>query len=305
MNLMQLRYAVEVDKTRSISKAAEALYMGQPNLSRAIRDLEQSLGVTLFRRTSKGISPTPEGEEFLREARNILAAADALEDRFRDNRADTLSFSISVPRASYLACAFTDLCAELPADRAVEVYYKETNSVRAVENLMEADYRLAILRYQTPFEPYFKAMLQDKGLDSRPLLDYSPMVLLSENSPLAQLECVLLSDLRGFIQLAHPDPYVPSVPQTDAKKAELSDFTQRRIFIFERGSQMELLSRMEDAFMWVSAVPETLLSRYGLVQRPCPDGKKRYRDLLVWRRGYRFSPLDKRFLELADQYKPI
>ena len=69
-----------------------------------------------------------------------------------------LNFSISVPRASYLACAFSDLCAELPRDRAAEVYYKETNSIRAVENLMEADYRLAVLRYQTVYEPYFRAM---------------------------------------------------------------------------------------------------------------------------------------------------
>lgn len=305
MNLMQLRYAVEVGKTRSISRAAEALYMGQPNLSRAIRDLEQSLGVTLFRRTSKGISPTPEGEEFLREARNILAAADALEDRFRDNRVGTLTFSISVPRASYLACAFSDLCAELPTERTVEVYYKETNSVRAVENLMEADYRLAVLRYQTSFEPYFRAMLRDKGLDSRPLLDYTPVALFSSGSPLAKKELVTFSDLRGCVQLAHPDPYVPSLPLTDAKQAELSDVTERRIFIFERGSQMELLSRMEDAFMWVSPVPELLLSRWGLAQRPCPENKKHYRDLLVWRRGYRFSPLDKRFLELAEQYKPV
>lgn len=303
MNLMQLRYAVEVDKTRSISRAAEALYMGQPNLSRAIRDLEQSLGVTLFRRTSKGISPTPEGEEFLREARNILTSADALENRFRDNRADTLTFSVSVPRASYLACAFTDLCAELPPDRAVEIYYKETNSVRAIENMLEADYRLAVLRYQTPFEPHFKATLREKDLDSRTLLDYSPVTLFSKKSPLAEKPVLALSDLRDYVQLLHPDPYVPSVPQTDAKQAEFAEITSRRIFIFERGSQMELLSRMENAFMWVSPLPKHILERYGLVQRPCPENKKRYRDLLVWRRGYRFSSLDKRFIQLAEHYK--
>jgi len=302
MNLMQLRYAVEVDRTRSISKAAEALYMGQPNLSRAIRELEQSLGVTLFRRTSKGISPTPEGEEFLREARNILASADALENRFRDNRPGMLNFSISVPRASYLACAFSDLCAELPRDRAAEVYYKETNSIRAVENLMEADYRLAVLRYQTVYEPYFRAMLKEKDLDARPLLEFAPVALFSARSPLAKKTALELSDLHDFIELAHPDPYVPSLPLTDAKNAELSDFTERRIFLFERASQMDLLARMEDAFMWVSPVPERLLGRYGLVQRPCPERKKRYRDLLVWRRGYRFSDLDKRFLELTAQY---
>ena len=304
MNLMQLRYAVEVDRTRSISRAAEALFMGQPNLSRAIRELEQGLGVTLFRRTSKGISPTPEGEEFLREARSILAAADALEARFRDDRAGMLTFSVSVPRASYLACAFSDLCAELPADRTAEIYYKETNSIRAVENLLEADYRLAVLRYQTVYQPYFDALLRDKGLDARVLLDYAPVALLSARSPLAARETLAPGDLRDFVELAHPDPYVPSLPLTDAKNAELSDFTQRRIFLFERSSQMDLLSRMEDAFMWVSPVPERLLRRYGLVQRPCPGWEKTYRDLLVWRRGYRFSDLDRRFLELAEQYKP-
>ena len=56
MNILHLKYAVEVAKTRSISKAAENLYMGQPNLSRAIKELEESLGITIFRRTTKGIS---------------------------------------------------------------------------------------------------------------------------------------------------------------------------------------------------------------------------------------------------------
>ena len=62
MNLLHLKYAVEVAKTRSINKAAENLYMNQPNLSRAIKELEESLGVMLFKRTSRGIQITPEGE---------------------------------------------------------------------------------------------------------------------------------------------------------------------------------------------------------------------------------------------------
>lgn len=73
MNLLYLKYAVEVARTTSITKAAEALYMGQPNLSRAIKDLEEELGIKIFKRTSKGIVPTEEGEEFLGYARSILS----------------------------------------------------------------------------------------------------------------------------------------------------------------------------------------------------------------------------------------
>ena len=72
MNLLHLKYAVEVAKTSSITKAADNLYMGQPNLSRAIRELEDSLGIQIFKRTPKGIYPTPKGEEFLGYARQVI-----------------------------------------------------------------------------------------------------------------------------------------------------------------------------------------------------------------------------------------
>ena len=62
MNVMHLRYAVEISKTKSINKAAENLFMSQPNLSRAIKELESSIGIDIFKRTSKGMTVTPKGE---------------------------------------------------------------------------------------------------------------------------------------------------------------------------------------------------------------------------------------------------
>ena len=79
MNILYLKYAVEVAKTKSISRAAENLYMGQPNLSRAIKELEESLGITIFARSPQGVKTTPEGEEFLSYAKNILRQIDEVE----------------------------------------------------------------------------------------------------------------------------------------------------------------------------------------------------------------------------------
>ena len=84
MNILHLKYAVEVAKTKSISKAAENLYMGQPNLSRAIKELEESLGITIFDRTPKGITLTPQGEEFLQYARRIISQVDEVEQMYKN-----------------------------------------------------------------------------------------------------------------------------------------------------------------------------------------------------------------------------
>lgn len=72
MNILHMKYAVEVAKCGSINKAAEILLMNQPNLSRAIKELEASLGVEIFSRSAKGMVVTPEGETFLRYATSIL-----------------------------------------------------------------------------------------------------------------------------------------------------------------------------------------------------------------------------------------
>lgn len=87
MNIQHLKYAVEVAKTGSVSKTAETLYINQPNLSRAIRELEGSLGITLFERSAKGMTSTREGREFLRNAEKVLAELDEIENYYKKGAA--------------------------------------------------------------------------------------------------------------------------------------------------------------------------------------------------------------------------
>lgn len=303
LNILHLKYAVEVEKTRSISKAAENLFMGQPNLSRAIRELEEDLGIMIFKRTSKGIKITPQGEEFLASAKNILAQIDEVENRYKNKAGGVQKFSISVPRASYVCEAFIEFACQLGKSSGAEIYYKETNSIRAIDNLLQADYKLGIIRYQTSFETYYQALFREKGLSCTPITEYSCVALMSVKNPLAWRDTVSLSDLTGMMEIANPDHYIPSLPLTDAKKAEMGDLTDKHIYVYERASQFELLERVENTFMWVSAIPDEILQKYGLVQKPCPDNEKRYQDVLIYRKGYHFSDLDKQFLAILDKYK--
>ena len=182
MNIAHLKYAVEVEKTASITKAAENLFMGQPNLSRGIKELEETLGVKIFKRTSKGIVPTPQGEEFLGYAKSILAQIEEMESLYKPEKNNKLKFSISVPRASYIADAFSKFVREADMSKEIEFSFKETNAMRAIRNVVQENYGLAIVRYQTIFESFFTNMLRDKGMKSENIWEFEYQLLISKNA---------------------------------------------------------------------------------------------------------------------------
>jgi DNA-binding transcriptional LysR family regulator len=295
MNILQMKYAVEVAKAGSINKAAQTLLIAQPNLSRSIKELEGELGITIFDRSSKGMKLTLEGEEFIGYAQNILHQIEQMEKMYKDTSVPKQRFSISVPRASYISEAFARFSCQLSPESA-EVFYKETNSQRTIRNLLENDYRLGIIRYAENYDQYFRAMLDEKELNYETICEFTYQLLMSCEHPLAQKTNIAFDDLRPYIEIAHADPYVPSLPLSKVVKEELPDNINRRIFIYERASQFDLLSENPHTFMWISPVPDKLLSRYGLVQRKCNENQKVYRDVLIYRKGYRLTSLDQAFI---------
>lgn len=294
---------MEVAKTRSISKAAENLYMGQPNLSRAIKELEESLGITIFRRTTKGISITPDGEEFLQYARQIVQKVDEVEQIYQNGRQKKQSFSVSVPRASYLSFAMADFSRSMKKGSPAEFYYCETNSMNTVNSVVREDFNLGIVRYQSSYEKYFNDLFKDKKLTSETIAEFSYVMLISRDNPLTSMQEVALDDLRDYIEVCHSDPYVPSVPMIDVRKSELTEFVDRRIFVYERGTQFVILGNVPDTFMWVSPVPQTLLDNYNLAQIRVKGAEKLYKDVLIYRRDYRLSDFDREFIAAVNRAK--
>ena len=295
MNILHMKYAVEVAKAGSLSKASEQLYVAPPNISRCIRELETDLGITIFERTAKGVTLTADGEEFIHYAKGLLSQIAHIENRFREGTIKKQKFSISVPRACYIAEAFTEFTKQLSQEPA-EVFYKETNSQRTIHNVLNHDYKLGIIRYAQNYERFFMAMLEEKGLCYENVTEFSYVLLMSREHPLAGKEEISLDDLTQYVEIAHADPYVPSLPISKVVKEELPDNIARRIFIFERASQFDLLSRNQETFMWVSPTPQSVQNRYDLVQRHCGENKKIYKDILIYRKDYKLTELDRRFI---------
>ena len=302
MNLLHMKQALVVAKCGSLGNASEELLIAAPNISRSIKELEADLGITIFDRTQNGMKLTPEGEEFLEFAKSILGQIDQVENYYKKGHPKKQTFSISVPRASYICEAFAEFSKYLSKDTA-EVFYKETNSQRTINNMLNHDYKLGIVRYAENYDMYFKTMLEEKGFNYELITEFTYKIIMSKNSPLAKLDTISFDDLVDYIEFAHADPYVPFVPVSKVVKEELSDDIERRIFVFERTSQFELLTRNLDTFMWVSPIPQSLLDRYDLVQKECNENRKVYKDLLIYKNGYKLSKLDRQFITCLTEAK--
>ena len=295
MNILHVKYAIEVARLGSLSRAADTLLTAQPNISRSIKELESDLGITIFNRSAKGMELTPEGAEFISYATEMLKQIDELESFYKKGSPRRQRFSVSVPRACYISEAFAEFSKSIGKDSA-EIFYKETNSERTIKNLIEGDYKLGIIRYAENYDKYFKEMLDEKGLVYEMVAEFTYSLLMSRDNPLAGKEEITFDDLAPYIEIAHADPYVPSLPLSKVVKEELPDNIDRRIFIFERASQFDILSENPETFMWVSPTSDKLLKRYGLVERKCVDNRRVYKDIFIYRKGYNLTKLDKNFI---------
>lgn len=301
MNISHLKYAVEVEKARSISQAAENLYMGQPNLSKAIRELENDLGITIFKRTSKGVIPTQKGEEFLGYAKSILTQVEEMEALYDSGERERLRLSIVVPRASYVTRAFVRLCASLREEKELEVNFKETNTTEAVSLVADRECSLGVIRYRSIYERYFVSLLTGKSLQYHTLWEFEPLLLISEKHPLARQEQIREEDLLPYIELTHGDFSVPFLSVAEARRTP-QEQPHKKICIYERGSQFDLLSSLPETYMWVSPVPEETLRRWQLVQRRLVSDRPRTcRDVVIYTQGHRLSAQERLFLSyLSD-----
>ena len=296
-NLLQLKYAVEVEKTGSISKAAENLYMNQPNLSKSIRELEDDIGIAIFDRTAKGVVPTEKGREFLGYARNILSQIAEMEALYKPTDDKKTRFDLCAPRASYVSQALTEVILSLGPDADYSIDYREAGAMRTIKQVANGINQLGVIRYQTIYEPNYLNALAERSLVSEQVWEFSCVAILSKRSALASRTQITNRDLTCCTEVLYGDASIPALPVNQARELAQSIEAKNTITVYERASQLELISRLDTAYAISSPVPQDVLDRFGLVQRKVDFPGNVYRDVLIYRAGYHLSRLDRLLFE--------
>ncbi len=307
MNTLHLKYAVEVERTRSISKAAENLFMAQPNLSKAIKELEDSLGITIFQRTSKGVVPTQQGAEFLKYAKNILTELAKMESIYVPDAQNRQSLKLSIPRGSYISNAYINFIAELDMKQEINICIQETNSLQTITNIEKNGFNLGIVRYQTIYEKYYLDYLAEKNMAFEPIWNFEILALMSNKHPHAKDAKIVYNKLAASsIEIVHADTVIPYISAPNNKKHNApanEDYIPKKVYVYERGSQFAMLHQLPSTFMLVSPIPEYLTEIYDLTQRKCEMEDNDFKDILIYPKGYKMTRFDKAFINKLFEAK--
>lgn len=297
MQTQYFSYALEVEKTGSITQAAENLYMTQPTLSKAIRDLERNLGFPVFKRSSRGVVPTRKGGEFLQHARKIIAQIERMELALQAQDSSHQVFSLAIPRVSYIARAAAQYVRSLNDGRDMEIDIREAAAMHIIDAVAQGKSVLGLVRYHPQDEEYFLRCMTEKGLQFEPVWQADYMALMPANHPLAEKDLLSAQDFASCVEITPGDEEVPYIRTSDAEPvAGLAPHT-RRILVYDRAMQFDLLQAVPGAYCWASAQPREVLEQYGLVQRRCRQSLQ-FKDVLISRAGYHFSKLDRAFIDI-------
>ena len=292
MNTLLFKYAVEIEKSGSITKAAQNLYMAQPNLSKAIKDLEAELGYEIFVRTASGIKVTDKGNEFLYHAQKMLEQMSELEKIAGREEDSNCYYKLSVPRGSYIANGYTSFVAALPTMDNLEITINETNALKTIDHVLNRGYNMGIIRYQKKDEEYFNNYINNNKLEQETIWEFEYVVVMSKEHPLAKKDTITVSDLKEYVQIRHGDIEIPHAKFNEDKISAGKKKTGRTIYVYERGSQFDLLANMPTTYMWVSPIPDSYLEKNHLVQRACKAENNLYKDVLIYRKDYTLGERD-------------
>ena len=202
MTLTQLKYIVETAKAGSISRAAEKLYISQPSLTAAIRELEHEFGITIFQRTNKGIILTSEGEEFLGYARQVITQTSLMEERYSGAAPVRHQFCVSTQHYSFAVEAFVELL-KTYGGKTYDFRLRETQTYEIIEDVARLRSEIGVLYLNQFNEAVIRKELQNHELVFTPLFTAKPHVFVSTANPLAAKDAVSLEDLAPYPRLSY------------------------------------------------------------------------------------------------------
>lgn len=197
MTLQQLRYVTTVAEMGTISGAAKELFISQPSLTAAIRELEKELGITIFLRTNRGVVLSREGDEFLGYARQVLMQTQLLEERYGKESSHKQQFSVSSQHYNFASRAFARMVREMGSER-YSMTFRETTTYEVIEDvsLMRSEVGVLLLTEQN--QEVLHRMFREHDLVYTELIEKDAVIYVSNDHPLADREEVTEEELAPY-----------------------------------------------------------------------------------------------------------
>lgn len=197
MTLTQLRYAITVANANSLNEASKKLFISQPSLSSSIKELEEETGIEIFRRTNRGISLTPDGEEFIGYARQVVEQYELIEAKYVAKEKSKKRFSVSMQHYTFAVNAFVEMVKQFGMDE-YEFAVHETKTYEVIEDVKNFKSEIGILYVNDFNRKVITKLFKEYDLEFFELLKCKIYVYMWKGHPLANQKEITLEELDEY-----------------------------------------------------------------------------------------------------------
>lgn len=271
MTLQQLKYVIGVSEIGSLNKASETLYVSQPSLTAAIKEIENEFSVKLFNRSSKGISLTNEGKEFVQHARQIYAQYESLLDDFDPSKKRRKKFGVSCQHYSFCVKSFINLMNKYEKENdsaRYEFAINETRTLTVIDDVSNLRSEIGILNLSSFNRSYITKLLKSNDLVFTPLISCKTYVYLWKKHPLAKKDSINFEDLKPYPVLMFDQNAMSSLYLTEEIFAD-RDY-DKIIKTTDRATNLNLMTGM-NAYCLCSGIISNELNGNDFIAVPFRD----------------------------------
>ncbi len=202
MRIQQLKYIIKIVETGSMNEASKHLFVTQPSLSNAVRELEEEMGIKIFTRSTRGITLTSDGVEFLSYARQIVEQTELLEERYKYNREKKELFAVSAQHYAFVVESFASILRENDM-RNYELILRETRTHEVIDDVRDFRSEIGVLYLNDFNRDVLTKLFLDNNLEFTPLFQAVPHVFISKHHPLASKTSVTIEEMAAFPYLSY------------------------------------------------------------------------------------------------------
>lgn len=296
MTLQQLKYAVAVADTHNITEASRRVFISQPSLTAAIRELEDEMGITIFSRSNKGVTVTNEGDEFLSYARQVLEQVYLLEERFKTDGATSGNtiFSVSCQHYSFAVNAFVDVIRKFGGNE-YNFTLRETQTHEIIEDVAHLKSEVGVLYLSSRNENVITKLIKKNNLVFEPLFTAPLHVFISKKNPLAKKKKIQLKDLADFPYLTYEQGDFNSFYFAEEPLSEIDFDCPKNIQVRDRATLFNLLIGL-DGYTICSGIISHELNGPEIIARPL-DCKEHMTVGIITRKSMNLSRYAMAFIE--------
>lgn len=297
MTLQQLKYVTTIANIGSISEAAKRLFVSQPSLTKAIKELEKEMGITIFDRTNKGITVSKEGERFLGYARQVLEQAVLLEEQYKSQSGGKKQFSVSTQHYSFAVNAFVELLKGAGIDQ-YDVSLRETQTYEIIDDVAHMKSEIGLLFYNDFNRPVLEKLIHTNELTFTELFTAHPHIFIGKNHPLANKDVVSMDELEEY-------PYI-SFEQGDHNSFYFSEeifstvVRPKHIRVRDRASLFSLLLGL-DGYTVSSGVIDEEVNGENIISVPLAEEGLMHIGYITNNKMHR-SRLGQEYIQALEQY---